>query len=125
MTTAAEFADFLADICPAGALVQPCREDGTPLRGPGRFTRFAAAIVTAPAELDALVRVRFGPPPGAAVPPGSVLDTYTTDPWAQLPSGSWVAPDLDASGRQLGWLRIIPTIDASSSALDGPTLEAP
>lgn len=109
MTTASEFADFLADVCPTGAVVEPCTEDGERLRAPGSFSRYMAAALTAPAELDALVRVRFGPPAGIPAEPGTFLSIYTTDPWTQLPDGNvWVAPDLAPTGELLGWLRVIP-----------------
>ena len=122
MTTASDFAAFLADICPLGAAVAPCREDGTRLLAPGRFSRSVPAVLTAPAELDALVRIRFGPPAGAPVEPGTVLVTYTTDPWTQLPGGrAWVAPDMDAAGNLIGWLRVIPiTDDDTIYALETP-----
>lgn len=112
MTTADEFSDFLAAVCPFGATVEPCREDGTRLRAPGSFSIRSAVVAVAPAEQDALVRIRFAPPP-PATPTGTTFSTYTTDPWVQLPDEpAWVAPDLDADGRQLGWLRITPNTEA-------------
>ena len=109
MTTASDFRLFLVDVLPQGSgLISPCTEDGTPLQRAGQFAASFQAAQVAEAEHDALVRIRFGPPAGRQPPPGSTFTTYTTDPWAQLSDGSWVAPDLRADGTQIGWLRIVP-----------------
>lgn len=97
----ADFRSFLGGIAPLGGTLEPCSADGAPHRRPGTFSVPVSSLAAAdlPAHPD-LYLVRFSGPRNFTTP--------TTDPWTWLPDlGCWLIPQLNDSGAQIGWLRLI------------------
>lgn len=97
----ADFRLFLGAIAPLGGVLNEATPEGDRLRGPGTLSMPVERIEVA--DLSAhpdLFLVRFVGPRDFATP--------TTDPWTWLPDRRcWLVPQLDPTGAQLGWLRLL------------------